>query len=315
MRPLLVAALLVAWSGSARALDDLAPPRSVAIGGAGIADATGSLGPALNPAGMVLERRIYLDAIYGFDVRTVGSNVYVAVVDSVTNAHVAVGLYYNYVHASPKFTFAGAPTEGKREGNEWGSSVAIPLGDRFAFGVTTKYIRASTEVPNPNASLPMQPPTLTLDTTTQSAAADGFTADVGFVLRLSEAFNFGAVGYNLIPVYSVEAPIGLGLGLSYMFGTQLLISADCKIAFNQYRDPATDDARTTVRVGGGLEYIAANIVPIRAGFVYDSGRPGSFLSLGVGYQGRNFGIDVAYRQQVGNGVESLIIAGIRLSGE
>src|SRR5215510_6820947 len=123
MRPLLVAALLLVCSGSARALDDIVPPRSLAIGGGGRGDATGALGPVLNPAAMVLERRIYLEAVYGLDVRTVGSNVYVAVVDSVTNAHVAVGLYYSYVHSSPKFSLGMTPTEAKREGNEWGSSV------------------------------------------------------------------------------------------------------------------------------------------------------------------------------------------------
>src|SRR5579871_6368267 len=201
MRPLAVAAALVAcFVGRAWALDDVAPPRSIAIGGGGRADATGSLGPLLNPAGMALEKRIYLDASYGFTVQGLGSALYVSVVDSTTNAHVAAGLYYSFVDSSPRIAYAGSPTTAHRQGNEWGTSLALPFGDRFAIGLTTKYVRASTEVANPNAALPMQPMTLTLDSSTNGATADGFTADFGFVFRILDALNVAACGYNLIPV-------------------------------------------------------------------------------------------------------------------
>jgi hypothetical protein len=298
----------------------------VAIGGAGRADALGALGPVLNPAGITLEHRFYADAIYGFTVQGLGSALHLSIVDSVTNLHIAAGLYYSFVHSSPRVVYPaiGGSTEAAREGHEWGTSIAIPIGERFSFGLTTKYVRAGTTVPNPNAAVPGQPATVQLDSSTTTATADGFTADLGLVLRLGDSLNLGLGGYNLIPLHSVEAPIGLGGGLTLLLDTQVLISADFKVDFDRYRNPAKvnpdgtlvqGDSRATARIGGGIEYIAGGIVPLRAGFVQDTGRPGSYISAGIGYQSRQFAIDLAYRQKVNDGNESLIIAGIRYMGE
>jgi hypothetical protein len=320
------AALLLLVPAHAFALDDLLNPRGVALGGSTMANATGALGPLQNPAGMVQLKQITAEAMYGFTVQSLGSELHLSVVDGVTNPHVAAGLYYSYVHASPKVLYGGpaGPSGATRDGSEWGSSLGIPVGDHFAIGATGKYVRTSTTIPDPLN--PMTPKTL--DSSTDSATADGFTLDIGLLLRVGESLNIAAVGYNLIPLHSVEAPIGLGFGFAYLAGNRFILSADARIDFDKYHNPGSldpttgnyvpGDRRTTARIGVGAEYIAADSVPIRIGYAQDAGIPGyngSFLSAGLGYQGKNFAIDIAYRQRVNAGKEEQILAGIRLMGQ
>ena len=315
---------LIAAPRSAKAVDDVLTPRSIALGSALRASASGGLGPVLNPAGMTLNKAYNVDLSYGFRVQDVGSSLYLAIVDSVTS-RVAAGVYYQFVHSSPRFVYGTDPRHNRatREGNEAGLSLALPLGDRFSFGVTTKYITVTTDLPNP-AYDPNQkdsPKRITLDSSTSLADAKGFTIDAGLLVRLGESLNLGVVGYNFIPKRSIEAPLALGAGLTYKVGQSFLLTADVVIDFNKYHARPTigpDDALipgkrlTTVRFGGGAEYIAGKIIPIRVGALWDTGLPGVYVSGGLGYQGKRFGVDVSYRQKVSGGLESFIIGGVRV---
>ena len=304
----------IAFEGRARAVEDFTTPRSLAMGEALRADASGSLGPLLNPAAMVFKRAYSLEAVYGFRVQDTGSNLLASIVDSVTS-RVAAGLYYAYVHGSPHLSIGGTAADVTREGHETGLSLALPIGEKFSFGVTTKYMHITT-----TAALPTFDPktgmpgtqTVTLDSTTSAAAADGFTMDVGAGLRLGESFNIGLVGYNLIPLRSREAPVGLGTGLAYKYLTVFTAALDLVVDFNKYKDRGTGNDLVTVRLGGGLEYLAGGKVALRAGAFYDQGRPGAFVSGGIAYVGTSFAIDLGYRQQAKGGVESTLIAGVRV---
>jgi hypothetical protein len=68
----------------------------------------------------------------------------------------------------------------------------------------------------------------------------------------------------------------------------------------------------TARFGPGLEWLIAGKVPIRAGVVYDSGLPATFLSLGLGYVSPSFAIDLGYRTKVQGGIENFLMLGLRL---
>jgi hypothetical protein len=321
---LLLVAGLTAAPRRARAVDDVLTPRAIALGSALRASAIGGLGPVLNPAGMTLNKAYNIDISYGFRVQDAGSSLYLAIVDSVTS-RVSAGAYYQFVHSSPRFVYGTDPRNNRisREGNEAGLSLALPIGDRFSFGVTTKYITVTTDTPNPayDPNVTNSPKRITLDSTTTQADAKGFTIDAGLLVRLGESLNLGVVGYNFIPKRSIEAPIALGTGLSYKVGQSFLLTADVVIDFNKYHTRPTigpDDAlipgkrRTTVRFGGGAEYIIRKIVPLRFGALWDNGLPGVYVSGGTGYQGKRFGVDVSYRQKVSGGLESFIIGGLRV---
>lgn len=321
MRPsswILAALALLGLARAATAAEDLVTPRAMAMGQSLRADATANLGPLLNPAGMTNDRAYAIEAMYGFDVRTLGSNVHLSIVDSLTS-RVAAGVYYTYINTTPRITLLpGGPVKAKRVGSETGLSLAMPFGDHFALGVTTKYARFTTDAPNPaydasvaNTTVPKR---IVLDSSTGSAVADGFTFDVGLEVNVGR-FSLAAIGYNLIPLHSIEAPMSLGMGIAFRPIPSLTLALDGTVDFDKYKSLATDTSlakrKTTGTLGGGLEWLAAGKVAIRAGGRWDSGRPGAWLSMGLGYVGQSFGIDVAYQQQVDAGIDSLVMLSLR----
>lgn len=317
-RPLSVAVALFSLSLLARpaaAADDMLTPRSIAMGDSLRADASGALGPLLNPAGMTLRRSYTLEAMYGFRVQDTGSHLLASIVDSVTS-RVSAGVYYAFIHSDPKLTLLpGGQTTAKREGNETGLALALPLGSWFAFGLTTKYIRFTTDAPNPlfvdAKATPMQPERLVLDSTISTATANGFTMDTGVAFRVGDSFSAAVTGQNLIPLRSIEAPMALGSGLAYRYGNQLTLALDFVVNFNKYKNPDGSDL-VSYKLGGGLEWLIANKVALRAGASWDSGRPATFVSAGLAYVHQSFAVDLSYRQQVQHGVDSYIIAGLRV---
>lgn len=310
---------LMALPSRALALDDVLTPRGISMGGAGVASASGALGPLLNPAGMTLIRQYSVEAFYGFDVQSIGSTLHASVVDNVTS-RVAAGIYYTFVHDNPKITYPGVtlPNQVLREGHETGLSLAMPFGDHFSFGLTSKYTTVQTAVANPAADQPGQPKSFLLDTSTgPNSTASGFTMDAGLALHLGDSFNIGLAGYNLIPLHSFDAPIGMGIGLSYLYSNRFIVTADARIAFDKYKvrdPPITGDLKNKIsaRVGVGLEYLVAGAVPVRIGFAQDTGASATYLSTGLGYMAKTFGVDIAYRQQVSHGIDSTLMVGLRL---
>jgi hypothetical protein len=315
VRGALIAMTLASIGGVARAQADLPGARALGMGEAMRAIATGAEGPLLNPAGMSLVRQYVVEGMYGFRVEDLGHHAFVAVVDSVTS-RVAAGLYYGFIYTNPKlgFDWAGGRVDNAtftRTGHVAGLSLSIPLGDKFIVGATIKYLHFSTTAPLPQGAVPS---TLTTD------SVNGISFDVGLLLHLGDKFNIGLVGQNLWDHGSKESPLSLGIGLAYMPLPVFTISFDTLVNFTGYTniaiDPMTDQVNTTrriaARLGPGLEFVAAKKVPIRAGVVYDSGLPATFVTMGLGYLSPQFGIDLSYRVKVQSGLENFLMLGLRL---
>lgn len=316
--------LALVWPKPALAVDDLVTPRALGMGGAMRANATGALGPLINPSGMAMVHQYAIEAFYGFDVQSIGNTVHVSLADSITS-RLAAGIYYTYVHSAPelRYTVDGPPGRALRQGSETGLALALPIGEHFALGLTNKYVSVSTEVGNPSCD-PLVPDScraITIDSTTSHAAAAGYTLDFGMTLRLGDSVSFGIAGQNLVPLHSVEAPMTLGMGLSYNMGQSFLIEVDGAVYFDRFHKPSsigpngeriTGAVITTGMVAGGLEYLIAGKVPIRAGVSYDTGLTATYLSLGTGYTGTKFAIDLSYRQKVQAGIDSLLALAIRV---
>lgn len=324
MRRIILSLFALALSARpAGAIEDLLTPRGLAMGSSGRGAAVGALGSLLNPAGIEWAKQYTIEAMYGFKVQDAGSSLHLSITDSMTNAHIGMGAYYEYVHSSPRFVnFAGDNNaDVTRTGSEAGLSLALPLGDHFAFGITAKYSNISTDGVNPAAATDKSAPaTVNYDSTT-THDAKGFTMDAGLQIKLGESLGIGLVGYNFIPLHSVETPIGIGMGLAYQATPSFMLVADAKIDFDKYKKPSTMDAmgntvdggnRTTARIGGGAEYLAGGVVPLRLGYFQDTGLPGGFLSAGIGYLSQTFGLDLAYRQKVSGGNETWLMLGVRV---
>ncbi len=316
-RIIVVALSLALWLAPSAAFAqwDLVGVRALGQGEAMRATATGSEALILNPAGMSLVKQYVIEGIYGFKVEDLGHHVNVSVVDSVTS-RVAAGLFYTFIYSEPKvgFHWAGGeqlPERWKREGHAAGLSLSLSLGDKFMIGLTTKYLHFDTTAPLPKGT---SPGSLDFD------HVNGVTFDVGFIVRLGDKFNIGAVGYNLWD-HGREAPISMGIGLAYVPLPVLSINFDTVVNFTGYKTLHVDsidpskiklDNKVSARLGPGIEWKIANKVPVRVGYVFDSALNGQYITMGIGYSSQSFGIDLGYRVMVGGGLENFLMLGLHL---
>lgn len=313
--PLAAIVAVLAAATPARAQNDFVGTRAMGMGEAQRATATGASGPLLNPAGMSLVRQYVIEAMYGVKIESVGHHANVSVVDSITS-RLAAGLFYSFIYETPRlgFNWAGGKVDSEqitRTGHAAGLSLSLPLGDHFILGATAKYLHISTTAPLPMGTVPDH---LTLD------SVNGVTFDIGMILKLGDRFNVGVIGYNLWDHGSRESPLSLGIGLAYIPVPSLSINFDTVINFTGYQDYKVDmmtgkvslNQKTTARLGPGIEWVISNKVPLRAGVVYDSGLPATYLTVGLGYLSTAFGIDLSYRAKVQGGIENFLMLGLRI---
>jgi hypothetical protein len=314
-RALLALVLLLLASRPAAGFDEMEGARSLGMGGALRAAAASEAGIYMNPAGLPLTKAYSVQALFDFRPQDTSTAVGVAITDSVTNkAGVSAGLYYTFLNAEPKLTLD--PTVGSitytRRGHEAGLSLAYPLAERFILGVTNKYVYLNST--DELGSIP-------------GARSRGYTLDVGLVLRLSDAINFGAVGQNVVPMKTWETPPTLGLGLALAALQALVLDVDVVIRWLDYRDD--QKMRTLVGVKAGGEYFVGSKFPVRLGYSWDvpsrslavrvdqDGNPSSkgesFFHAGLGFMTTQFGFEAAVRQQLsGTDKETLLGFALKL---
>jgi hypothetical protein len=317
-RPVAIALglVLLAVAGAAHAQADFVGVRALGMGEARRAIATGAEGVLLNPSGMSLIRGYTIEAIYGFRVEDLGHTAHVSIVDSITS-RVAAGLFYTYIHTNPRlgFNWAGGVVESAqltRQGHATGLALSLPLGDKIILGAAVKYLHFDTTAPLPEGTVPKE---LTLDT------INGVTFDVALLLRLGERFRATVIGQNLWDHGSRETPLTLGIGLAVFPIPALAITFDTAVNFTGFReykglDPMTGAVRTdfkaAARLGPGLEYTIAGKVPIRAGVVYDSGFPATYITAGLGFVSTQVAVDLGYRGKVAGGIENSLALSLRI---
>lgn len=296
----LVLAVMALSSRPGFGFDEMAGARALGMGTALRAAAASEAGAFLNPAGLTLTKAYTVQALFSFRPQDNTTAVGAAITDSVTNkAGVAAGLYYTFLNAEPKF----ADVSYTRRGHEAGLALAYPLADRFILGVTNKYYYLDTRADG--ASFP-------------GARTRGYTLDVGMVLRLGDAINFGVVGQNLVPMKGYEAPPTLGVGLALAAMQALVLDADVVVRWLDYPG---EKMKTAVGVHAGGEYFVGNRFPLRLGYSYDlpyrslavrTDRSGdSFIHAGLGYLTPQFGLEAAVRQQL-SGTEKETLLGFSL---
>jgi hypothetical protein len=313
MRPtrcLLALLALLLLPRPASATDEIQGARALGMGGALRAASASEAGIFLNPAGLPLTKAYSVQALFDFRPQDNTTAVGVAITDSATNkAGVAAGLYYTFLNAEPKFTnfnLDGNSIGYTRRGHEAGLSLAYPLAERFILGATQKYVYLNST--DPTGNIP-------------GAKSRGYTMDIGLLLRISDAINFGAVGNNVVPMKTFETPPTLGMGLALAALSALTIDADVVIRWLDYRDDQKLRMVVGVKVGG--EYFVGNRFPLRLGYSWDlpyrelavrtHDKGESFFHAGLGYMTQSFGIEAGVRQQLsGSDKETLLGFALKL---
>jgi hypothetical protein len=64
-------------------------------------------------------------------------------------------------------------------------------------------------------------------------------------------------------------------------------------------------------VGGGIEYLASGLAPLRFGYAYDQGRDQSFLTGGLGFVDPRFGAQLSLRQSINGRGETSLFLGVQ----
>lgn len=270
-RPLvgLAGLLSLLWlGGPARAADQIVGIRSLAMGDSLRAAATGAEGVLLNPSGIALLKQYVITGFYDLKLQSLGHGVHVSIVDSVTQAKVAMGLYYNFIYETPNVGYTisegganprmfnsrdprllqSGPWQPNltRIGHEVGVVTAFPLGDRFSLGITTKYGWYSTtaQLPTPSTAPAGQPPNSPLPANFApgnpsidqnfvydfGSLSSVVNFDIGVTVKIAGGLSVGVVGQNLWG-HSDEQPTMLGTGLAYVASTRLTLAADATVNF------------------------------------------------------------------------------------
>jgi hypothetical protein len=285
---LALAAFVPDAAADANSLNDNLGPREIAIGESMRADSRGALATTLNPAGLGLDNKLVFEGSFGF---RPGDDAYSASVSACDSTVPIPGcFYYQYFSAEP--VLGGMSM--KRRAHEFGTVLARRLTPRLTIGVTSRYFDYSSNM-------------------TGEEDADGFSWDIGMVLRATPKVSIAGVGYNLFGEDSAQYPRAVATGLTARFSPTLAFGVDALWNLE------TPDGESTGRYGGGLEYYLTSknnqsAYPIRVGGVYDNQLESGYLTGGLGFGSAKLGIDIGARKQVSGGDELMVQASLRLFG-
>ncbi len=249
---------------------DLETTRGLALGAGARASAVSSSALAYNPAAMALaplyhvESQVQFSPAYGR--WAFGGNV----VDSMTNK-LAAGMSFIGTMGGDGSGYSGM--DGR-------VGLAFPIIDSLAIGVSGRYLSYGREGDAP-AGVDQDAP-----------VGQGFTMDGSIALSL-DIVRIAAIAQNFIDIGSLLAPFRAGGSVALLIGDYFTISADALADLTSFVNPEA-------LVGGGLEFLAGGIVPLRVGYRYDSGRAVHSITGGLGYVDQKFGVEMAIRQDVGN---------------
>ena len=292
--------LLALLTSSAALAQDFIGARALSMGESYRAIATGNDALYFNPAGLPTLKRYALEGQYLLSLSDENHQGDISVVDSKTSA-LAVGMAY---------TFQGSELTRRRTiGHTATFGVAYALFDRYlSVGAGLKYKNVSDVI--------------------AGNFLNALTADVGILSRIPGGISLAAVGYNLIPIKTAQSsyvPVSAGFaaavdlgplsalvfGGAPRFGTvqnaagipsqqmgelsgpldNMTLSFDWLLNFQTLQG-------TKSRLSGGFEWLVAELVPIRAGYLYDELSKDQRVSVGLGLVIPSFGLDVAYQQSI-----------------
>jgi len=269
VRSLPLALALLASARAAAAADPLADPSIADLEGARTLSLAasrglpgGNDGMFANAAALAARRRYSIEGQYLQEKLSGGRQwqwFQVSVVDSETSA-VTGGASYTRLVSGPAV------------GNLYHAAMAGPVGGGLFLGATAKY----------------------LDVRTAAGSRLGaVTADAGLYWQASQLVGLGVAGYNLVPVGDrVQAPRALGAGISIGDEQRFHLLADWR------RDFERAGRRTDAWMAGG-ELLLGGSIPVRAGWLHDDTRGGTFWSAGIGLvSSSGAALDLAYRQSV-----------------
>jgi hypothetical protein len=257
-------------------LGEVPHPRGLAMGGAQAALGTSTAAIWLNPANLPLARVYHFEGLASGNLEARRQTYGGAIADSSTN-RVAGGFGGTWSLMDPDGVH--------RSWTDLRLSVAYPLSDRLAIGVTPRYLRLGESL---NAG-PLGR-SLASGGTPGDPIFNGFTWDAGITVIPVGGLRVAAVGRNLTPDGGSIAPTQVIGAVGYT-GGGWSVEGDANVDFSTY-----SSARGRYMAGG--EYFVAERVPLRLGYRYDDGTKSHAVSFGAGYVDHKWSVELGIRRDV-----------------
>ena len=238
-----------------------------------------------NPANLALGRVYHIEAFAGYRPQVTNFQFGAALVDSFS-APVAMGVSYRYILGNGQYGHGGM--EGR-------VGLAYAAGDAFSIGVSGRYLSFWREGPRPEGD-------------NRGPYAEGITMDASVRVTPVPGLHIAAIGQNLIDFGTALVPRLVGGSASYTIDNTFTLAFDGLADLSTFHN-VDGSLRPEALFGAGAELFVSGI-PIRAGWGFDTGRSIHYVTAGLGYVQAEFGVDIAWRQQVfGDDDTWLLLAG------
>ncbi|MDH5675054.1 MAG: hypothetical protein OEZ06_23190 [Myxococcales bacterium] len=255
--------------------------RGIALGTGARASSVSSSAVAYSPAALALGELYHLE----------GNVDYMAHLNTVALGAVAVDSATSDLGAGIAFRgFLSGDTG--YSGFDGRIGLAYPFSEAFALGLSGRYIDLSHDLGEDMRS-----------------KVDGLTLDAGLRVVPTQGLQLDVAALNFLNLDSPYVPVTLTGSVAFSLAENFGVGADLLWDFTTFADPE-------MIVGGGLEYLAGESMPLRIGYRFDAGREDHSITAGVGYTDQQVGVDVSLRQQVnappdGESYRTRVMAGLR----
>jgi hypothetical protein len=261
--------------------DTLETPYGLAMGSGARAGAIGTSALAYNTSNMAAVSTYHVEAFSqlipgsksdGGTYWTIGSSV----TDSTTAKKIAMGTSFRGVFSGENRRYSGW---------DWRSGIGVQAIPQLGLGIGFRWARLRSDW---------------VDGVRRGPNFDGVTLDASITITPIPWLRVSGLGYNLIKTHSALAPQMAGGSVALTPVEAFSIGGDVLVDFTTFQ-------RNEIIAGGGLTYVAAEMVPLRFGYRRDAGRNLNQITAGAGFNKGKIGAEVALRQDVGGRKETYLI--------
>lgn len=173
--------------------------------------------------------------------------------------------------------------DGGYDGLDGHIGLGLALSEAFAIGLAGRYISLTEERLRENDDGDEELRDIEL--------AQGFTLDASLRVIPTEGFQIDIAALNFVDIEASEVPVTIASSMAFAVADSFSLGADVLVDVSTFDDPA-------LIVGGGIEFLAASMVPLRGGYRGDLGRKTHAVTAGIGYNDAQVGFDIGLRQNV-----------------
>jgi len=267
--------------------DTLETGYGLAMGSGARAGATGTSALAYNASNMAATSAYHVEAFSQIvpgqkspegTYWTIGSSV----VDSTTSQKIAMGTSFRGVFSGYDRLYSGW---------DWRSGIGIQAIPQLGLGLGFRWANLKAD---------------RVDDQRLGPSFDGVTLDASVTIAPIPWLRIAGLGYNLIQTHSPLAPQMAGASVSLTPVASFSVGGDILFDFTTF--PSTE-----LIAGGGVSYVAGEMIPLRIGYRRDSGRDLNQITAGVGFTKGKVGVEVALRQNIKHLKQSYLLFSFRFA--